>query len=1650
MSQQNNFFKNTFERGLWTDSHFGYQPPGTYTFALNMVHETDQYRSSESEGTFIAQEQSTKEFATLPARPVGYGLVESRDWGIFFLSNNEIGYVNFSTGEYETIYSGSCFNFHECEWIEPEIKFEDTCKDLVIYFSSRCHYYKLGVDELLRNTDYCTTCNRQSDECCDHFRLFKETTTPIVKVERYEGGGAGAPSGSYSFVVRQVDESGNKTNWFRASQPVPLVGPNGKPGEPSNNALKVEITGLDSSYSKVHVGVIQKIGGAPIARFIGTYPSSTQGVTITYSGRAQENETLSLEEILVPKKKYVRGKNLKIHNNRLHLYNLQREKQLNTFKYSSQVNTEIVAYAVPAESAHKYFTLERGAILSLGMVYNYIDGTSSMAGHVIGGGGSAASTTDFDFYEAFDKAFNRVNYNNVERNDRRSGGGPSDIYDPEESDLTPSPNPISGGSGSVSGSSGGFTATFGSPKRPIEEKDINNNFMEEQEEQQLIERLQNFQTYAPETFSKSCMCSQCTTSACVEAMEEWENDIKAQMDLGVNTAWLRRNEVSPNPKDKANFQGPTERTGSFKQAAQNMFDNANSARDKNFSARQLNVSGRTSLTAPPQNKFTGTKGRIAEIPRELIEIGSFPSTAWTSSVKYPGTKDCAGDFVYGGYACNPIRHHQVPWGDQVPIVVSAADGTISRYTLDSKEKGDTYVILLGLRFTDIPLPDPEDLPKPLSKTNPVSFVWQERDAANTNIIAKGVTTGMFEGNIPGGKAALFGRHGINAGEYIDRAISDGADQSRLGSGPSDAGFLFHSPTTDIIKPILDVDGVKVENNVSGSGNRLGLYAESPTHGKWDEPIIDNRGYRGSLNLNHLSPAGGEAEVSGITYVPADSVVTPVGGLSTPICNRYRERSVFVAASIGTPVDASWQGDTVDHYCPITNVQTQYVALTREIPDMYGSLEGAAYIPLGIEVTENGFNGSTFRAEGTCGDVYISMYTKKRSAYISDKNGNDLSGDVELWDSLKYDMGMHDFWSLPEDGNAVGEDVKDPKSKAGTQGPKRCSPGEVTSSQYDVYLPSVAKTLIMFWCESKVNSDWREVGDPELGEVWYGNLKTLEFDSDTPKQQDWKNCWMNRFYAEHIRPSKKQHALRVAIRAGIAALSAILVFNQSTGPDEFIGLLPKAGITTVMYYILNKMLFNNRILNRMLGIREWYLDDNEGNLESEYVKQFEDIYCNYNLDYSDVNPGKIYWGIPEYFYDCDCSSCAIEDTSNEIVTSNPQIPGSPIDSFSQFEPNSLITIPAGSGKLRKLFELNGILYAHTTDGISQLSVDTSAYPPSETGNPYFFTPPGASGGVVEGVLGTVDPHFSTTTKWGHVFIDREHRSINILSGSGTEVISEKGMKNFWKTFMDFCSNDCEDQRNGNSYVMGVDNRHNRILITKNVKNDKNQSFTLSYDMERGVWRSFHSYIPMMYAWTRRDMFSVDGNTVYLHDNSRGDYLTLHGKKQPAILEVNVVAPSTFEYKSTIIDSEANVAHGSYAWVYNQRATFNKVVVSNRNQCSGEIRLVDRQSPNTNIYLEQDPDEIILSWQDKEWRFNQVRDYVVNPNLPIYIDNGVCSPFLQLNEANIDKSVEFRDGTGQPKLLSDKNLKYRFTFDSEESRNHLLYVKQILTYYNIPNQ
>jgi hypothetical protein len=205
MTNQNEFIKNTFESGMWTDSYNSYQPQGTYRYARNAIHESDEYTSSAESGTFLTQEQKLREVVDLPGKPVGNGFVESREWVIYLIEGGEIGYVDLETYEYHTIYNGGCFDFDNCEYIEPQFVFRYGCNELLMYWSSGCVYYKMNIDEMLdpeRSKNFCTNCGERTN-CCSYFKLMKSTTLPNVVVERQEGGGNGALSGTYYFKLVQ-------------------------------------------------------------------------------------------------------------------------------------------------------------------------------------------------------------------------------------------------------------------------------------------------------------------------------------------------------------------------------------------------------------------------------------------------------------------------------------------------------------------------------------------------------------------------------------------------------------------------------------------------------------------------------------------------------------------------------------------------------------------------------------------------------------------------------------------------------------------------------------------------------------------------------------------------------------------------------------------------------------------------------------------------------------------------------------------------------------------------------------------------------------------------------------------------------------------------------------------------------------------------------------------------------------------------------------------------------------------------------------------------------------------------------------------------------------------------------------------------------
>lgn len=1619
MSTQNTHIKNTFEKGLWLDSYNSYQPEGTYRYALNAVSETDEYTSNS--GSFIANEQAPDKVLDLPAAPVGQGVVESRNWVILFLENNEIGYVDLNEGKYHTIYSGSCFNFDKCEEIEPSFAFRTNCGELVTYFSSNCTYYRVNIDELLRGVDYCDTCpEEEGKECCDHFKIMKEVKIPKITTERLEGGGTGAESGSYSFTCRYVDAGGNTSNWFVPSKPNYLIGENGQPGEPSKNSLSVSFEGLDDNYTTLEIAMIKTIGGVTTWHSLGERAYNTKGITIQYSGEAPTTD-ITPNEIFVPKKKYLKGRKLHIDNGRLFLYKIKQEKEVNVFKYSSKAKVHAVVYAVPAEEASKFMSLEGGETYRIGKVLNYADGTHSPVGQIPATGlGEAIGNLD-DFFRKEEI----VQEDPVEEAKEEGRVSPRNTsrarYEPEDYDEDPGDkyrNPQEG--------------------KPRESPRTGDGEKREDDERNPHRGARNYRRYgvarkqstptarregvepAPDPGSNK------VTKEMLRKLEECECGPQAELIRGfigdpVSGVAIQLNKIVEDCPCVGSTDG-----------WDHVFDeimpddskiDPTVGEDRTRTPREI-----TAGAGAPSASFRNVPGE------GLTEIMRVPTTPKESSLLYPATRDCNGEYVYGEYACKPILDHTMPSRGDIPLVISSTDGVVSRYSLDNKEKGDTHVLLIGLAVTDIELPPEEELPKPLNKENPYSIVIVKRDETNKSIIAKGLATGVFEGDILG-KPHLFGRHGVNGSEMIDRSISSGGNQSRLGTRHSDEAFLFHSPTTDILGPALNASHVKVESNVEGSGYRLGLYAETSTHDSGIfKPIVDNRGYRSAINLNRYSYAEGTHEINGISYAPGDSVVTAIGGVDKPLCNRYRERSVFVAASIGTPVDASFQGDTVDHYCPIENVHAQYVSLVRDIPDQYGGVESSSYIPLLMD-------GKGSEISGPCGDVYISFYTKRRTSYISDKNGKDLGPDRGIWDIIRQEIGAEDQWELPKDQVAEG----DPKAVAGTQGAARCSPGEIRDAQTDTYLPSVAKHNIMFWVESPVNCDWRMKGDESLGEVYYGNLGSLEYDSDTPEQQDWQNCWMNRFYAEHIRPSTIQRLLRVGILVlAIYGLVHFFLIGAGAGisslVDAVLFAMRLAAITLMAVKILPH-LFRKGIVNKILGIREWYDDDSEGYTD-EFVKGWEDIYGEYNLDYSNIDNGKVFYPLDKFFNDCDCSSCETGETTNEIYYSNKQLQGSRIDNFYNFQANSYLTISPSHGKLEKIFSVRGGLFAHTSDTLIALSGEGVQGDP-DLGGGLRVSPISLTPGVPEGNWGTRTPNASIVTKWGYFFLDYDHKSIYLFNGEAPVEISASGLKNFWKEHVEFCEEGCWDSKNnGVFYSFGVDHRKNRLLITKNTNENPDLSFTLSYDLNHNVWRSFHSYIPNRYIWNRSGMWHIEGTELYLHNNNKEYYL-------PFVLDFNATAPSYFEYKDTKIDTEANKYFGGRSWIYDRKISFNKAIVSNRTQSTGIMNLNIIDSPNMDDYNIQDSNNAVIIRVGGEWRFNQVFDYVIDPDQPIFIGEE-CSPFLELNESNIDKDKAYTEGDFRNELFSDKNISYRFILDSEEGRKHQFYVRQILTHINLTQQ
>jgi hypothetical protein len=1045
--------------------------------------------------------------------------------------------------------------------------------------------------------------------------------------------------------------------------------------------------------------------------------------------------------------------------------------------------------------------------------------------------------------------------------------------------------------------------------------------------------------------------------------------------------------------------------------------------------------------------------------RELAKFSEFDFKVFQSTVTYPLTKDCMGEYIYGDLAGQPIRLLEVPNEAEIPFYVSFQNGVKSQKTLGVDEFEDAYCFFIGFKIEGIEFPTDDELHTPLCEKSPYTIYMAETTPVNRRIVAKGIMPHTFSGRM-NGKTYAFPKHAVNSIEHVDRHIQSNSDigsGSHMGAPHSVPIFTFHSPDSAVNKPLLNVDNAFIPGDVFGTGRMHGQYAygEEPTSSFFGRQK-DQKGVRQSINLNKMNfPGQVEIPVSGLTFAKGNKVITNANGIDLGLCNLYRESSVFLQLESMPPplgqgvqggyADHSFIGQGLNHSCSIPYAASHFAVLRNEIPDQYGSVESLVYIDTGLSA-----NGRQTSIEGIAGDGFIGPWTIKRTSYVSNKVGDEpiVPSKRRVPGILQY-FGFGDCTRPPDSGDR--RDVKNRKNLHPDQGCGIRPEGPDT----DIFFPRTLNTMVAYWVESRVNVWYRATG-VETGKVFYPKLKDLNLDSSVPNGTPWENGWLNRFYCLINRSSKLLIMIRAALRLGIFfgglwnIISTCLTINSV--PDIFTFIL-RLVLLIALWSFAFFFIFTNRNINKLLGLDEC-LDDRQGAMDHEQIRGWEDNHFDYNPDYSLQNRYNFAIGVPDPYNVCDCDDCTLNQVTHEIFISNPQVVGSPVDAYKNFQANSYLTFPLDSGKITKLVNFQDRLLAHTTDSFKIVSYrgqevnigDGNVF----IGGGYLENAQTLGGDTPEGSFGLQHPNHSFQFPGGYLFIDEKAKKIWLMTSLGEiRDISNIDNKAFFRSRLPFCNEgSCKGEGVPNEigYTFGYDPYEELLYITK--KDGDCGSFTISYDLERGRWFSYHSFIPQRYLSTRTDMFTIKDGKFWIHNKDKNHFLTYYDEFYPHIIEFvtkkNILATNELDdYK---FYTQANRSSGANrANIFNLKETFNKGIFYNNTQCSGELHFEfksDGLGNMTNL-LDNIKDKgliVPLQWVGEQWQVNRIRDIVDNWEAPIWLSPCDCSVDKVLNESNLNINRIKQT----PNIIYDRFLKSRLIYDLPSAQN-----TQLITHFNLVN-
>lgn len=493
---------------------------------------------------------------------------------------------------------------------------------------------------------------------------------------------------------------------------------------------------------------------------------------------------------------------------------------------------------------------------------------------------------------------------------------------------------------------------------------------------------------------------------------------------------------------------------------------------------------------------------------------------------------------------------------------------------------------------------------------------------------------------------------------------------------------------------------------------------------------------------------------------------------------------------------------------------------------------------------------------------------------------------------------------------------------------------------------------------------------------------------------------------------------------------------------------------------------------------------------------------FNPDYTPTNYGKKLFQLP-YTYDC-CSVCG-EEFPHRVYYSEQSFQEELLDNYKVFKPNNYRDISGETGQINNMFVFKQKLCLHTEDSLWILP---SAHQERVTGDILTYVGTGDFFGVPPQSVIDADSgnSYGIQHKWsatlfpnGYLFVNENQKRVILFNGQFTD-LNKFGYDNWLKrnipTHEDILFNDNPYIRFGAGYLTYYSPKDEKLFVTKKdytlsetlrstlqehfvngftfygsddykiylSKKEGAQSFmqevpysaedvqhkdwTISFDLKKNVWRSFHSFTPNIYLCAYDKIFSIDTRfTGIWKHNVLGDYQSYYGTREPFIIEF-IVTPNMFY--NTVYDY---LKFYTEAFIYEDGQfkempfiTFNKAILSTAEDTTGELTLVPQIFDETYFFSQAikdlSPSEVYLNRKEGDWYFNEIRNYREDYSKPLLVktENPIEEYKINTDILNYDKSWEDVD------MLKGKYLRVRLIFHNTRSSYKLLHHFTITNYSN----